>query len=695
MKKKKILKSIRTTLIFLMLSCLGMALFSCKSKEESGIPKVVDYGFTQEEISVEQYSLVMPETPLVLLDNGESAAVFYEVVDSKNAFVQVASGSFIAEDINGYTIKYAFTYDNQQIDSKDIKVNVSGSAIIITAESTEYIDTGVAQQIQAIAPSGAELSYKVTFDGTEILVENGAFVPEKVGEYMVEIKASKDGQTGKYTYKTFARKPSLQGEVERFDEDWRLVREKSGLKNQTEYTQINSTDTHLRYGENQGEKLLDRFGQESNFLFYETTGNTADNHGNNFLWMSLNVRNDLSYYRQLAEEGYEYVSVWVYLDSQKYHHTEMIGTEASSSSMFDISSYHGKVSTQEALNYNPVLQPNQWTELKLGLYQSALGRRANRISLLTSYNYYKNGGNFLVIDNSNDQNYDRFAEPGKLSIYISDISVVRKTDIAMVNKAEKKDVLLADVLNKNESVYQGTGYTYEAYCDGKLVSNNGKLLQNEIEDGVHFVQVKVFKDGKFFENRQIELTVVDTEKTVAFTQIDTAHIKGTQFGMSKENATSLVENQTIGGKTGTFVKIEADGEEIFYAGVKVKPTVNKAIIEAYANGYIEICYYMDFESTTGEIYNGQVALFDFGKNYPEPAQTIDYVRQTWVTVRIPVEHLLSIYDSYIAGYNNSYHTGKLFCMNNRHGKGEIYISSIILRSNTLHESGVDFDELTK
>ena len=95
------------------------------------------------------------------------------------------------------------------------------------------------------------------------------------------------------------------------------------------------------------------------------------------------------------------------------------------------------------------------------------------------------------------------------------------------------------------------------------------------------------------------------------------------------------------------------------------------------------------------LLSGLESLFDFGKNYPEPAQTIDYVHQTWVTVRIPVEHLLSIYDSYIAGYNNSYHIGKLFCMHNRHGRGEIYISSIILRSNTLHESGVDFGELTK
>ena len=692
MKKKKFLKNIRTTLIFLMFVCFGLALYACRN---NAIPKVVDYGFMQEEIKVEQYDLVMPETPLVLLDNGESAAVFYEVVDSKNAFVQVASGSFIAEDINGYTIKYTFMYNNEQIASKDIKVSVVGSAIIVSAESTEYIDTNVLQQIQATAPSGAELEYKVTFDGKEIAVENGAFLPEKVGEYLVQITASQNGETGKYAYKTFARKPSLQGEVERFDEDWQTVREKSGIKNQTEYTQINSADTCLKYGENQGKKLLDRFGQESDFLFYETTGDTADNIGNNYLWMSLNIRNDLSYYKKLAEEGYEYVSVWVYLDSQTYHHTEMIGTEMSSNSMFDISSYHGTVSAQEELNYNPILQPNQWTELKLGLYQGALGRRASRISLLTSYNYYKNGGDFLVVDNSNDQAYDRFTEPAKMSVYISNISVVRKTETAMVNKAEKKVVLLADILNKNESAYQGTGYTYEAYCDGKLVSNNGLLLQNELTEGVNFVQVKVFKDGEFFENRQIELTVVDTEKTVAFTQLDTEHIKGCQFGMAKEGAVSVVQNQAVGGKTGTFVKLAADGEEIFYAGVKVKPTVNEAIIEAYANGYIEICYYMDFESTTGGIYNGTVALLDFGKNYPEPAQTVDYVHQKWVTVRIPVEYLLSIYDSYIAGYNNQYHTGKLFCMNNRHGRGEIYISSIILRSNTLYESGVDFEDLIK
>ncbi|MBQ5929824.1 MAG: hypothetical protein IIX02_03430, partial [Clostridia bacterium] len=423
MKKNTISKLIRSMGASLVFIFFGAIISGCSAC--NNVPKVVDYGFSQEEINVEQYSLVVPEMPLVLLDNGEAAMVLYEVVDSANQYVQVSSGSFLAEDINGYTINYAFIYEQKQIAHKDVKVNVLGSAFEVTAEYTEYIDTGALNEIQANVPADAEISYKVSYGEEEISVVDGAFVAENVGEYLIEIAAKKDGEIGRYSYTTFARTPSLQGEVEKFDENWEAVRTKSGIKNATDYKVVNSANTSLAYGEKQGEKLLDRFGQEANFLAYETTGNPTDSSGNNYLWMNLNIRNDLSYYKQLAEDGYEYVSIWVYLDSQNYHHNEMKGTPLASYDMFDISSYHGKISAREEVNYNPVLQPNQWTELKLGLYQAALGRRANRISFITSYSYYKDGGEFLVIDNSNYPSDDRHTEPGKMSVYVSDISVVR------------------------------------------------------------------------------------------------------------------------------------------------------------------------------------------------------------------------------------------------------------------------------
>lgn len=698
-------KKIITTSILFLLMALSMLvsmffLSGCESSEEdTKAPTkelhIVDYGFTSEELVVPKHSLVTPETPLVLLDNGECVRVLYEVLDAKGNYVQTITGSFLAEQTDGYTIAYKFLFGEEIIDTKEIKVIVKD--VRLSVDYDDFIEVGKQTVIQTNYSAGENMTYEVTCNGEEVPVTGNTFVATQIGIHNVVVSLKQDGVTDTFTYETCARLPNLKGEIETFGEDYELVAEQSGIVRDG-WERVTTETAFLEHGENAGKTLKDRYGLNGSFLAFTTSGDPTDTEGNKWPKFRLNIRNDIQYYRNLIDEGYEYLSMWVYLDSEYDHANEMYGEITQNNGDYGVRGYDA--TGWQLANSNPKLSANKWTELKLGLYPSALGRRGEKISFLTAFDYLSQGNPFLCVENS-EYNASEYGfggiEPGKMTIYIADIMAVRPVDDGGTYNKADGEFDIRDYIDADNKLYVGEEYTFELYMDGHRVE--------ELPLGENTLLIRVYKNGDFYEARQLNLTVIDTANPTPLFATAMSNVHFLAYGKRVDNQLSIVDNPL--GKEGAYYKATFSNADEADASIMNKgpgfraKLLDKDSLQRYSNGIVRF-----------EVYNGeegsecctQIKLINTKSNGNDYTDNAEYavtvnLRVGWNTIHISVETLLQYYDLMETYFGkNEVHNGKLFKLvidNTDKRERTIYFGNFTIYPNEIIEPSVDLEDLVE
>lgn len=393
MKKKFLVTILSICMVFFV--ALGTA---CKSE-----PPYTVEGFTvRETLEVNYGASVDLETPLVIDSAGNLLDCWTLVTDVKGNYVPVNAGQFSADDVGGYTITYTVrATDNTTYEKKTIvKVNANGGEqtnTIIDVDYEQFIVVGDEVTINAVCSNEqAELSYTVTKkDGTAVTVNDNTFVADSVGTYM--IKVAEVGGSAQCTYKIFAENEAKLGEVESFDNAWEEKQEFINGKRQS-WEVVTSEDCGL----------LDPFGQKASFAKY-----TSDK---SYPRLYIDIRQDREYYAELASQGYDYVSMWIYMDSEKPHDT-----------MSDRDPNAGFYRKS-----GPDLYPGEWIEFKLSLVDTRVSWDR---SFVTCYNLYNNENlHYLQIDNSNEWN--TWGGGDTMTFYIADIYANKPATITAVENVE-------------------------------------------------------------------------------------------------------------------------------------------------------------------------------------------------------------------------------------------------------------------
>ncbi len=658
-KKVKIILAVLSSL------CLSSIAVACSKGGETPSGSTSAYeiasGFEfEEEMTVLQYTPITPEIPLVLLTNGEPVDVVFEVTNSKGEFVEINGGGFIASDKGGYTVRYLAIYEGKILQEKKMKVNVQGSAVSVNVDYEDYIEVGTAVQIQATADEEASFSYEVTCNGTSVSVsDSGVFTPAKAGKYDVKVTAtSTAGVKGEYSYSTFARRKGMVGEVETFGEEWNeLVKTSSVIR--PGWERVTTDDTSLTYGANAGSGLLDRFGQESQYIAFETSGIPEDQTGNCYLNVQVDARYDLAYYEELAAQGYEYLSIWIYIDGQK-DHISYIYTDPSYSSQFHVQGGDGEEAE------NPLLKPGQWTELKLALYDGAFGRKDWKRSFISAYPFYQHGTNFIRIENSAETWNPCGQEPGKMTIYVADIFAVRETARVSVDLAVGETFDAATAVDENGELYVGSGFTYEVYENGTLIPSYD---WENLSLGMHDLQIRVMKDGSLYETRGVELAVINTDTAMSLQEV--TDNKEMVYSVKNGTKASNLSVEIPAGKTTPHYKVTFGAENNEQPGLKFLPALSKHALQKFSGGYVFFDYYVHGEGIS--TFKSFVLADDKGTVKGTA------VKDQWTTVYVPVDDLIEIYDDFVKGFTAKTHAGKLIAFGNWSGAaGYFYISEVRL-----------------
>lgn len=400
------------------------------------------YGFSPKtEISVEKGDYVQIEKMHIFDSEDNYYDVKFKVVDSENKQVETSGNGFFAVELGEYKIVYT-VISVKDVYTKEtvVKVSVAGTNYTIDVYVPETLRENEPCEI-IIGNKDKEL-YEFTItaicDGVEEIVENQTFTPTKSGVYVIEVKAQSSEKTVTQTYTVNVLPALLEGVVETFDENWSNQRgawkvattEETGLKN--------------------------RFGDDGDYVSATT----------NEQWLKFYVTptNEKKYYENLAEQGYEYVSVWVYLDSTLPHAVQQFN---------GYSNYYA--------TSNKVM-PKTWTEIKITLQDDP--KYDFNGSFLNGFNYFASGAqNLLTIDNSEQYNganggreKDEQGNYIPYTIYIDDIYAVKKGETIQLNTDVEASVGLGGIVDLTELVSSETAkqlaYTVE-YRGESVLAEDG------------------------------------------------------------------------------------------------------------------------------------------------------------------------------------------------------------------------------
>ena len=365
-----------------------------------------------ETLEVSVGATVELEQPIVTDETGKLLDCWTYVTDGDGNYVSATSGLFSADDVDGYTITYVVrASDNTTYEKKTVvtvKGTASGGALDVDYE--QFVTVGETVDIDAsYTNENATFTYEVKKASTGAAVDaaDGSFTPTETGVYEVVVSVS--GVDASYKYNVFAQNPMQEGEVEVFDEAWAEKETFVGGKRQ-DWNVVSSEDCGL----------LDPYGNETTFATYSTE--------RSYIPLFINIRESKDYYEGLKADGYEYVSMWIYMQSKTPHIT------------ISDRDPNGGFYRKEG----PTLYPGEWTEFRLDL---VTGVTTWYRSFTQCYEYYQNQNHFYMqVDNSYEYNYvgkegtagyQYWGGGDSITFYFTDIFAVKPVTITALTQTEQ------------------------------------------------------------------------------------------------------------------------------------------------------------------------------------------------------------------------------------------------------------------
>ncbi len=414
------------------------------------------------EITVMQGDFVEVET-LHVYDNLDNYYnVKYKVVDSEEKQIALSGKGFFAEDAGVYRIVYTVLSVKGAYQEETV-VNVrKSSSSVLNIHVPETTDAGSLCQIVISAGELEKYSFSVSveFNGTAVPVNDYAFMAAEAGSYLVTVTATSAEETYEETYTVIARQVALEGEVEVFDSSWSNQR--------GEWRVATTAETNVK----------DRFGGNGSYLAIETDIE--------YLNAFISPKMSKSYYQALAEDGYEYVSVWLYIDGFFSHVVQQYKGNGS----FYQTTHNVPAKTWYEIRYN--LQDDPQYDFQ-GSFLKAFDSFADQTRQI------------FTLDNSDEYNVgnggrerDEKGNPMPFRVYIDDIYAVKTvSDIAIdgtVNpelktgdtcdlkdfiRSDSKDRLLYTVTYRDEmQVAEGGNYTFTADGEYEITVGYGTAQPN-------------------------------------------------------------------------------------------------------------------------------------------------------------------------------------------------------------------------
>ncbi len=658
--------------------CMTLGLIACEggsqtSQGESGSSgtnaEVVISGFdVKAETFVQNNSTVVVDVPFVLTDEGEPVSIYVSISDSEGRYVELNGGAFVATDLKGYTVRYVAEYDGKILEEKTTCVKVYKTDLKV--EKPQFITVGEEYAIEV--ETDGEVSYLVTKDGENVETTENCFTPQTAGSYEITVSVMHGDIESRESFTTYARTKSLQGEIETFGSDWADLNEQFPEIDRKYWVQTTSEQSVIKYGANKGKTLLNHLGKEGEFLAFHSSGMTADKEYNWYhhhdIGLPINPRNDAEYYEQLVAEGYEYVSIYVYLDDDRTLNNNLWGISASA--------VIGNAEEPTESSLNTWLKPMQWTELKFMLYDGALGQHDSYGSFISGLNYYRDGNVFLKVLNN-----EEFCNSNPISVYVSGIFARKPTEKAAIDLAKSTTVDFGSIFDL------GAEYTFKPYENGTEFTT--------FTEGNHSLDVEVYKNGEFYEIRSLELSLRNSNrKTLTFSTVADGNAQALNAGTWEKNQLSIVQDPL--GKTGAYYKVQTVAGQNYEVGLKIKPEIFKDHLMMYKNAYFVFDLYVD-----GEGYN-KASIFcqsstDGGrKNVYYKTVTVE--NKKWQKVSIPVAVLIEYYDVLSnATTKNWSHLGKLISLGWKNDAPPVtmYVGNmkICASIDAADQVGVDFETI--
>ena len=539
-KRESVLTAVAAVLIGLSLCLAACGGDTGKSFREFDVP---------EDITVSYGASVIPSTLLVFDENGISAEVYVDVTDSNGGLVQLVNGAFTATDAGGYTVRYVAKSVSGYTEEKTQRVFVTGSPLALSAKYDPLVTVGDSVKLNGIGGAGVALSYSVKFGETDVAVAENAFTPTVRGYYDVTVHGVKGDATGEFSYRVYAQSAARVGEIEAFGLDWRVV---SGLKGLPagNWTPVAGETVEIK-GEENG--LVDPYGYADSFLqFTATSGTEID--------FVLSPRHNVEYYKGLANKGYDYVSVWVYLVGEKEHNTKFF-VDSSTGTMYNID--------------GAKVKPNTWTELRMPLHDGVSGNGGGTRSFIGAFPFYERGSTFLRIENHTG------ATKENCTVYLTDILAV---------PSQTRSVLIDR--SKNETPDWAAFTETEGRNLDYVVNRDGQTVQESaLSVGKNAVTVEMYDGETIVDYVPATVEIVDpaAENTLLnAVSNDPAYAYATASGQKTDGLTVVGKDQLsqLNGSLPAgelFYKLELDKSNV-EPGLTVLSAFSKEGLNVY-RGY--------------------------------------------------------------------------------------------------------------
>lgn len=312
-------RNIFITLVCMLCSCIvGFFVCGCTGSADllGDENNITITGFdVKPEVTVNAGYTYTFEIPVVkeVIDGEENLLdVIVAVEDSQGHYVEKIGGSFFALDGNGYIVTYSCVATNNQVITRETKVNVVGN-YYITLNMDRVVEKGDTVNLSEISHklTNPSFEYSVKFNGSSVEINaNDEFVCDNAGYYDCTITAVDDYHSAQnpmvYEFQILAKDTydyENFGLVEEFDQDWESIREFTGLGK-----------LGWRYTNTAESGLTDYAGGSSDFICFDVSTGVYST-----IPFYLNAEGTAEYFESLANQGYTAVRVWVYAKDTYYY----------------------------------------------------------------------------------------------------------------------------------------------------------------------------------------------------------------------------------------------------------------------------------------------------------------------------------------------------------------------------------------
>ena len=573
--RKSILKSLFVA-VFLLFSVSALFLLNaCDNKKEINI-----YGFEVSDTeTIKQGNVFSIKEPVVKDDEGNIYEVKVLVYNEFKEKTEVVGGRFSANEEGGYTIKYTITVKGEKrVKYTAVKVVKANGPIFTLGEFETRCESGESLALPDVycENNDVEFTYEIVRREEPLqFIEKGKYESGKKivfadsGVYSVTVIGTLNGEERAISYLVKVIDAEEKGLVSKVAE--------------SDYQTVNPEEEGIGAYSSFVEKVAKTVSTDWYIPYY------------------FKPSMDKDYYQKMADDGFDAVTVWLYLDSSRDHKVYKHYT-------------NGGYSTEDDINDAEFpairLKPGKWTAFQINLKDT---RKDFRKSFLTAFEEISTMKfPLFYLDNYGSENEK------SVTLYIGDIYVTKsKTPVL----PEWGDVEIGSVkelpTDESNTEYFLTDGQKQTKVDGAI----------DFSMSGDYVLTARYTTGCYFGEKKVSVNILPTynftfEKKVWNTDDLKRNILPEKLGPSLTD------------KHGSVATAKSYGYEVFYDGEKVSDKNGGFTADESGTYQIKTYVYYDKKGKTlTDRFENNLDAYDNENKYvffsPETKSTVGFKRYKW------------------------------------------------------------------